>query len=231
MNILFRYNSNRHQHLMEESEQALLDAADNDSDGNSHIAKHVLTDAKSHRLWESRHADLVRPIAETSRRGTQLFGLRDIEVKLLHRRALIDYIRKHAIANETRDKLFSVFYGPKETINAILTEHRQYMLAVSSHLSTDHLLNVMCDPESLQLIETYQALYNRYFEMYCYVACNDQTIIADAIKSEMRNAHVRAEHARKRLIVAKPDNQHADFDRQAQLARSGRYPVLNYLVT
>lgn len=231
MNILFRYNSSRHQHLMEESEQALLDAADSPSERNARIAKHVLTDAKSHRLWESRHADLVRPIAETSRRGAQLFGLRDIEVKLLHRRALIDYIRKHEIADETRDKLFSIFYGPKETINAILTEHRQYMLAVSSHLSADHLLNVMRDPDSLQLIETYQTLYNRYFEMYCYVVCNDQTIVADAIKAEMRNARNRAEHARNRLVVAKPDNLHADFDRQAQLARSGRYPILNYLVT
>ena len=59
---------------MDESEQALSDAVDGGSQRESRIARHILGDSKSHRLWESRHANLVLPVAEQNRRAPQIFA-------------------------------------------------------------------------------------------------------------------------------------------------------------
>jgi hypothetical protein len=229
--MMLRYQSRRHQYLMDESEQALSDAAASSRLRDARIAKQILGDSNIHRLWESRHADLVMPVAETGRRATQIFALRDIELRLLHRRALITHIRKHRIVGEKRDRLFSVFYGPTDTNNAILKEHRQYTLSVSSRVSADHLIDVMCDSVSNRLLKEYEGIYSKYFELYCFVAGCDDVALKDASKLEMLGLRRRAMRMIKRIHSEQPDGGHSSFERQALLARSGRYPIRNYMVT
>lgn len=214
---------------MDESEQALFAAAAGPSTRISRIAEHVVTDFKIHRIWESRHADLVRPLAEESRRAPQLIELRKAEVRLTHKRAMIDYIRKHEVTGAQRERLFTAFYGPKEMTDAILAEHRQYMMAVSSRVSADHLLDVMCDPVSKDLIKLYENSYDQYFELFCFAASAEDSAIADAVRAAMGDVAQRARRIRTRLSEVRPDNRYADFDRQVQLARSGRYRALDYL--
>lgn len=227
---MLRYSSRRHRYLMDESEQALSDATECEHLRDSRIAKQILSDSRMHKLWESRHADLVLPVAERSRRDAQIFRLRDIELKLLHRRALIRCIRKHQIVGKQRSKLLAVFYGPRDTRDAILAEHRQYTLAVSSRVSADHLINVMHDPVSVRLLEEYKEIYSKYFELYCFnVICAD-TVIADATRSDMVRLRRRAMQMIKRIHTEPPEVGHSSFEREALLARSGRYPVLDYLV-
>ncbi len=108
-----RYLSRRHQRLMDESEQALWDAAAAKSKRKSRIAKHILNDSKSHCIWEAKHADLVRPVAEQKNRIPQVLALRDIEVRLVHKCALIDHIREHRLRGRERDHMFSALYGPR----------------------------------------------------------------------------------------------------------------------
>ena len=227
---MLRYQSRRHRLLMNESEQALSDAADGGRPRDARIAQQTLNDSRLHRLWESRHADLVLPVAENTRRTGQIFKLRDIEVKLVHRRALIGCIRNQRIVGEERDRLFSVFYGPKDTRNAILTEHRQYSLAVSSRVSTDHLIDVMHDSVSGRLLREYKAVYSKYFELYCVtVSCEDKTM-ADATRLEMAVLRRRVMQMIKRIHTEKPDSSRSSFEQQALLARSGRYPIRDYMV-
>lgn len=225
-----RYQSRRFRYLMEESEQALEDASHGPRGRRSRIAKQVLSEPRIHRLWEARHAEIVRPVAESSRRSPQVLALRHAEVQLLHRRALIDYIRCNRVVGEPRDRLFAVFYGPRETANAVLAEHRQYLLAVSSRVSTDHLINVMHDRQSIHLLRLYEAAYEEYFELYCFIATARDTLAADALKSTMLDARKTAMRIRKRLNSVLPSPGFSGFDRQVKLARSGRYPVLNYMV-
>ncbi|MGH8166131.1 MAG: hypothetical protein ACREQ1_02770, partial [Woeseiaceae bacterium] len=163
-------------------------------------------------------------------RTPQVIALRDLEVRLVHRRALIDHIREHQLRGNNRERLFQVFYGPREFQDALLAEHRQYMLAVSSRVSTDHLIDVMSDPKSKSLLQTYETLYNRYFELYCYVVSAEDRACAEATRDAMTGARQQAERIRRRLNTERPDNRAADFERQAALARSGRYPVLDYMV-
>lgn len=227
---MLRYQSRRHKTLMDESEQALWTAAEKKTGADARIAQQVLNDAKSHNLWESRHADLLLPVAAQSSRVPQVIALRDLEVRLVHRRALFDHIREHQMRGAARDKLFRVFYGSREFRDAVLAEHRQYMLAVSSRVSADHLINVMRDPVSKRLIEQYEALYAQYFDLYCYRATADDPAYAAVVSGEMASARKGVERVRHRIGSVRPDNRAADFERQALLARSGRYPVLNYMV-
>ena len=227
---MLRYQSRRHRVLMNESEQALSDAAEDGTPRDARIARQTLTDSRMHRLWESRHADLILPVAERTRRAGQIFKLRDIEVKLLHRRALIRCIRNMGIVGDQRDRLFSVFYGPKDTQNAILAEHRQYTLAVSSRVSTDHLINVMHDPVSVQLLHKYESIYSKYFELYCAtVSCADNVLV-DATRLEMAALRRRALQMIKQIHSERPDSSRSSFEQHALLARSGRHPIRDYMV-
>ena len=226
---MLRYLSRRHKTLMDESEQALVTAASKESGTDARIAKQIIGDSKTHDLWEARHAELLRPVAEQNSRTPQVIALRDLEVRLVHRRALTDHIREHELRGKDRERLFQVFYGPRELQDAVLAEHRQYMLAVSSRVSTDHLIDVMRDPRSKPLLQAYEVLYNRYFELYCYVVSAEDRACAEATRDAMSGARQQAERIRRRLNTERPDNRAADFERQAALARSGRYPVLDYM--
>ncbi len=225
-----RYQSRRHQRLMDESEQALLDATDAKSKRESRIAEHILSDPNMHRLWEARHAELVRPVAEQGKRVQQVFALRDIEVHLVHKRALFDHIRHHELRGLERDQMFAALYGPKDIRDAILAEHRQYMLAVSSHLSTGHLINVMYDPLGNRLLRQYATLYRDYFDLYGQIVRSQGDGWADAAKPLMSEAREQMATVRQHINSEQPDNHHADFDGQVLLARSGRYPILDYMV-
>lgn len=227
---MLRYQSRRHRCLMDESEQALSDAAEGSRPRDARIARQTLGDSRIYGLWESRHADLVLPVAEHSKRARQIFALRDIEVRLLHRRALIRHIRRHRIVGAERAKLFSVFYGPMDTNNAILAEHRLYTLSVSSRVSADHLINVMHDPASTRLLREYESVYSQYFELFCFVAGCEDDATRDATKEEMLGLRWRAMQLIKRIHSEPPEGCSAGFERQALLARSGRYPILDYMV-
>jgi hypothetical protein len=215
---------------MDESKQALWNAADAKSNRASRIAKHILNDANLHRLWEARHADLVRPVAERKKRVPQVFALRNIEIGLVHRRALIDYIRTHELRGVHRDQMFAAFYGPKDIQNAIVTEHREYMLAVSSYLSTDHLINVMYDPHGKRLLKRYERCCAEYFELYGEVVRSQDSTLADAAGPLMKKAREKIAAIRHRINTEQPDSSYPSFDRQALLARSGRYPITEYMV-
>lgn len=226
---MLRYRSRRHKTLMDESEQALWTAAERKTGADARIAQQILGDSKSHGLWEAQHADLMLPVAERSGRVPQVIALRDIEVRLVHRRALFEHVREHQLRGRPRERLFQVFYGSRDFQDAVMAEHRQYKLAVSSRVSADHLINVMHDPISKQLLAQYETLYSQYFDLYCYVAATEDRAYADAAKPPMISARKGAARLRQRIESVRPDGRAADFDRQAALARSGRYPVLNYL--
>ena len=215
---------------MSESEQALWDTASSKTNHESRIAKQVLDDSKFYRLWETRHAELVRPVAEESKPAPQVIKLRDIDVGLVHRQALIDHIRAKKIVGHERDRLFSTFYGPRATTNAILIEHKQYMLAVSSWVSSQHLLEVMHDPVSVRLTNIYKALFDKYFELYCFVNSSEDSACRDATAIMMLDARRRAQDLRKRIKSEKPGRGITDVERQALLAKSSRTPVAEYMV-
>ncbi len=104
------------------------------------------------------------------------------------------------------------------------------MLAVSSRISADHLIDVMNDPKSKSLPSKYEKLYARYFEMQCYVMGMGDSSCLELVRSAMGDARDRLRRLRRHIESEPLDSGCASFDRQEELARSGRYPVLDYMV-
>jgi len=227
---MLKYGSRRHKKLMGESEYALHGASDSSSPRISRIVSTILQDNQTYRMWESRHADLLLPVAEHSDRKHQILALRDTKIRLVHRRALFRYLQANEVRGEQRRKLFRILHSTLDYPDAVLTEHRQYMLAVSSRISTDHLIDVMHDPNSNNLQCDYEKLYTRYFEMQCYVmGMGDSNCIA-LVCSAMVDSREQLRRLRRQIEAEALDSHCASFDRQEVLARSGRYPVLDYMV-
>lgn len=225
-----RYNSRRHRKLMDESEYALRNACASSSTRVSRIVNNILGDSKKYLIWESKHADLLLPVAEHYGKKRQLMALRNLEVQLVHQRALFRYLRDQRVRGEPRRRLFKLIRATRDYQEAVLAEHRQYMLAVSSRISTDHLIDVMHDVNSKKLIRQYEASYANYFKMQCYLATTEDSYFIELVQLTMRDARKELQNKRHRLESESPVSHGGSFDRQAILAQSGRYPILNYMV-
>ena len=215
---------------MDESEYALRHACDSSSQRVSRIVNTILGDSQKYKIWESRHADLLLPVAEHNNKKRQMMALRNLEVQLVHQRALFRYLRDQRVRGEPRRQLFRLFRATRDYREAVLAEHRQYMLAVSSRISTDHLIDVMHDVNSKRLVRQYEESYADYFKLQCFLATTEDSIFIELVRLTMRDARKELQHKRQRIESESPVSDGDSFDRQAILAQSGRYPVLNYMV-
>lgn len=226
---MLRYTSRRHKQLMDVSELALQDASESSLPRDSRIATTVLQDSRKYRQWETRHANLLLPVAQHSRKKPQIVALRHAEVQLVHRRAFFNYLQAHEVRGKQRERLFRLFHSTLDYNDAILAEHRHYMLAVSSRISTDHIIDVMDDLISTRLLRQYEKTFGRYFEMKCYVACASDSDCSELVYQSMRDLQKQLLRIRRQIELEPPSGDGGNFDRQELLARSGRYQALNYL--
>jgi len=225
-----QFNSSRHRQLMNASEYALQNAAESDEPRESRIATTIIDDHQKYREWELRHANLLVPVAEHKAAKHQILALRKANVQLVHRRALFRYLQTHSLSNNRRERLFRLFHSTMDLNDAILVEHRQYMLAFSSGISTDHITDVMHDEASTLLVDLYEKTFARYFEMKCYIAnAGSNTMTRQLVNSSLRDAQGQLLRLRRRMETEVPRQTHGNFEHQELLARSGRYEMQNYL--
>lgn len=227
---MLRYNSRTHRKLMDESEFALHNAAESERDRISRIASTILGDGKIYQQWESQHANLLRPVAEHRKNRSQLMELRFAEMQLVHRRALFRFLQSSGLKGHTRERLFRTIHSTRDYHDAVIAEHRQYMMAVSSHVSADHIIDVMKDVSSRRLLDMYDNSYTRYFQMRCYVALAGNTDCVDLVRMTMKDTARELQRTRMRIQSEMPVTDGGNFDREEALARSGRYPILDYMV-
>jgi len=65
---------------------------------------------------------------------SQVMALRSTALSLLHRKAIFDYLRYREITGRKRHRFFTVFYGSRDYVNAVLAEHGNYVRCSSSYL-------------------------------------------------------------------------------------------------
>lgn len=225
-----RYSSSRHRQLMNASEFALQGAAESEEPRESRIAATVIDDGRKYREWEARHANLLLPVAEHKSEKHQLIALRRANVQLVHRRAFFNYLQTHPVSRPRRTQLFRLFHSTLDLNEAILAEHRQYMLAFSSGISTDHIVDVMHDDSCTRLTEMYEKTFARYFEMKCFIASTgENSNMRDMVIASLHDVRRQLLRLQRRLETDLPSERHGNFDQQELLARSGRYEALNYL--
>jgi hypothetical protein len=224
-----RYNTSRHRKLMDVSEYALRDATESSSSRESRIANTILDDGQAYHQWELRHADLLLPVAQHSGKKRQIVELRQAKVQLVHRRAFFKYLQNHDLSAERRKQLFGLFHATRGFKDAVLAEHRQYMLAVSSRISTDHIIEVMDDAMSTSLLRQYEKVFGRYYEMKCYLACARDSSCIELVRTSLREVQGQLMKLRRRIATESPVGYGGNFERQELFARSARHEAVNYL--
>ncbi len=173
---------------------------------------------------------MLLPVAKYSDKKAQIVALRNADVQLVHRRALFAYLQTHPVRGDERQRLFRNMHPTIDFNNAVLAEHQQYMFAVSSGISSSHLIDIMNDSKSKRLASQYEILYAKYFEMHCYVNGVGSSDCVELGHLAMGDVRKQLKRLRHRIETEAPDSKSGNFDRQETLARSGRYPILNYML-
>ena len=192
--------------LMTESERALW-TTDTQPEYYRVPVSRLLDDGRQYGLWEATHARQMRQIADCSRQVAQAMELRKLAMQLVHRRGMVDYLRDFKIVGEHRGQLFRMFYGPTDLNEAVLTEHRQYVMAASSGYCAEVLVDAVNDANGFKLIERYQSLYTLYFQIFSQYSRAEfigDVELAAALKPTMLEHRSYANLVRRHILVEPP---------------------------
>jgi hypothetical protein len=131
------------------------------------VASRLMENACAFQAWESEHSVLMRQVA-TGFQRTQAALLKKAAFRLIHRKALFEYLRDQHVRGETRRRIVGNFHPTRDYTRAVISEHGVYLRKACSFMCTSHVgANVVYDPGFSDPMQRYQLLYREYFELYC----------------------------------------------------------------
>lgn len=215
--------------LMTTSERALW-CTDAHSDYYRVPVARLLDDGHQYQRWEASYARQMREVAHCDGAVRQAMELRRIALSLVHRRGLVDYLRNWKVTGERRAELLRMFYGCIDHREAVISEHRQFIMAASSGLCTEVLVDAVNDANGFRLLARYQRLYAQYFQMFCQYSLagfTGELELAAALKPGMLEHRSYANLVRRQILVEPPMKARLRFtplpatDRSVPYAMSG----------
>lgn len=203
--------------LMRESELVLQSAARGERSSLQIVAARVLGDAKSWSAWEAQHAGLMRRVAGATRLEQQIAQLKNLSFGLVHRRAFFEYLRDRNLRGEARRRAVAHFHVSRAYIDAVVSEHNEYVRASASYLCSAHVgVVVMLDGVFDAPLARYEELYREYFRVFCDtaldVSTDDGTLGAERAVLPLLK-HQLAEH-RKRMLAMPRTIPDLDYERR-----------------
>ncbi len=157
-----------HSRLMRESTDRIESALHSEDDKDHFIAHRLLETTRSFHSWELEHSGLMRQVAEQGKLQTQALALRHAALRLIHGKALFEYLRANKVRGEGRVKILSHFHPTRLYEYAVVQEHGSYLRKAGSFLCTSHLgSDLVSDPVFLDPMQHYEELYREYFDLYC----------------------------------------------------------------
>jgi hypothetical protein len=153
---------------MEESEARVEMAVVYDTPADELISTRLLGHPQAYRRWEAEHNHLMRRVSGHSHLDQQIQALRTTALTLVHRKAIFEYLRGRELTRRMRHRLFSVFYGARDYVNAVLFEHGNYIRCSSSYLCTQYLAEHLMEDSALdEPLLIYEQWYAEYFRAFC----------------------------------------------------------------
>lgn len=118
--------------------------------------------------WEREHSVLMRQLANYGVRTAQTAELKRATFRLLHGKALFQYLRSSEVRGETRTQVMAHFRPGRSYETAVVAEHNVYLRKACSYLCAHHVGSVVVeDPAFLDPMQQYEQLYTEYFDLYC----------------------------------------------------------------
>jgi hypothetical protein len=157
-----------HSRLMRESTDRIQSALQSDDDKEHLVACRISENAKTWELWENEHSGLMRQIADYGVLRNQAAALRQTALRLIHGKALFEYLRRNAIRGGERARMLHHFYPTRGYQYAVIAEHGGYVRKACSYLCANHVgTGLVHDPTFLDPMQHYENLYAEYFDLYC----------------------------------------------------------------
>jgi hypothetical protein len=161
-------NSVDHKRLMRESTDRVQSALYSADPNEQLVASRLLESASAFRTWESEHSGLMLEVANPSFRRTQAALLKKATLRLIHRKALFEYLRDERIRGSVRRHIITSFHPTQDYTRSVIAEHALYLRKACSFLCTSHVGgNVVRDSGFLDPMARYQELYAEYFQIFC----------------------------------------------------------------
>lgn len=134
------------------------------------IARRILENPSAWSQWEREHSGLMRQLANCAVRRAQVAALKHANFRLLHGKALFQYLRRDEVRGNDRARVLEYFRPGRNYDNAVIAEHGVYLRKACSYLCTSHVgSDVVVDPMFLDPMQRYEELYAEYFSLYCGV--------------------------------------------------------------
>jgi hypothetical protein len=148
---------------------ARVESALRSTDAREHVvAQRVLATPGSWHAWELEHSGLMRQVADFVVLRNQAVALRRASLRLIHGKALFEYLKKHNVRGDARANLLQHFHRTLVYENAVVAEHTVYVRKACSYLCASHLgTELVHDPAFLDPMQQYETLFREYFELYC----------------------------------------------------------------
>jgi hypothetical protein len=171
-----------HARLMRESTDRVEAALESADRTEQLIARRVLESPGIWQLWEREHSGLMRQVANCTVRRVQVEALKQTTFRLLHGKALFQYLRQRGVRGAERQRVIAHFRPGRSYEAAIVAEHGAYLRKACSFLCASHVgADVVRDPVFHDPMQRYEQLYTEYFDLYC----KSLTAPADEVESHM----------------------------------------------
>jgi hypothetical protein len=207
---------------MEESEARVEMSVVYDSPADALVASRILGHPQAYRRWEAEHDRLMRGVSGQTHLEQQVTALRSAALSLVHRRAMFEYLRLCEITGRKRHRFFTVFYGSRDYVNAVLAEHGNYVRCSSSYLCTQYLAEHLMEDYALgEPLQIYEQWYAEYFRAYCdgALAETEEEKLAVAAMEELKPLLKHQLTEARQAILHMPQKPARDW-REVQIRKS-----------
>jgi len=159
-----------HARLMRVSTDRVQTALKSSDNNEQLIARRILENPSAWSQWEKEHSGLMRQLADCGAGRAQLAALKHANFRLLHGKALFQYLRGNEVRGSERARVLEYFRPGRNYDNAVIAEHGVYLRKACSYLCTSYVgSDVVADPMFLDPMLRYEELYAEYFTLYCEV--------------------------------------------------------------
>jgi len=157
-----------HARLMRESTDRVRTALQSSDVKEQLVARRILEHPGVWQQWESEHSRLMRKVADHGAMRMQIAALKHTSFRLLHGKALFQYLRDSEIRGTQRVRILAHFRPGRSYENAVVDEHAVYLSKACSYLCASHVgSDVVQDAAFLDPMQRYEELFTEYFELYC----------------------------------------------------------------
>jgi hypothetical protein len=153
---------------MRESTDRVQSALQSKNTSEKLIARRLVQSPAAFRAWESEHTVMMREVAHSGIRRAQTAALKKATFRLIHRKALFEYLRDGHIRGNLRQRAIAHFHPAQDYAQSIVAEHGVYLRKACSFLCASHVgSQVVRDPGFFDPMDRYQELYAEYFQIFC----------------------------------------------------------------